>query len=436
MRIVQIVPGTGDAFYCDNCLRDAALFRAFRKLGHDVLLIPLYLPLQIDGDNSVSGAPIFFGGVNVYLQQKSVLFRKTPRWVDRLFDRPRLLRWVSRKSDMTSAKNLGEMTISMLHCEQGRQAKELDRLTKWLSERANKPDIVFLSNALLTGLAKQIRQRLGVPVLCLLQDEDGFLDALGRPYSEQAWGLLRERAEDVDVFIAVSRYYSDVMRRRLGLRGERVRVVYTGIPLGGYDSVESEPEVPTIGFLSRMCSNKGLDVLIEAFVELKKNEKLRDVRLRIAGGKSSCDEAFLKRIRRQIRSNGLVDDVDFLPTFDCDTKLAFLRTLSVLSVPEKQPVAYAVYVLEALGAGVPVVEPASGVFPELLEITSGGALYEPNDARSLAAAMEPLLLDPNYARQLGKQGKAAVFAQFNIDQTAKKMVRICEEVIERHAGGQ
>jgi hypothetical protein len=84
----------------------------------------------------------------------------------------------------------------------------------------------------------------------------------------------------------------------------------------------------------------------------------------------------------------------------------------------KRPVACGLYVLEALAMGVPVVEPAIGAFPELLEMTGGGVLCGPagrpaegrfdqtrlrraapdqtrlRRAEALAAAMKPLLLNP------------------------------------------
>ncbi|MHC4639143.1 MAG: glycosyltransferase family 1 protein, partial [Planctomycetota bacterium] len=176
MRIAQFTPGAGDNIYCENCLRDAALVRAFRKLGHEVLMIPLYLPLRVDGTEQLSNAPIFFGGINVYLQQQSAIFRKTPRWIDRIFDMRKLLEWVSGRSGMVDAHVLGKTTISMLEGEDGRQVKELKRLVNWLSEKENKPDIVCLSNALLAGMAGRIKQKTGVPVVCMLQDEDQFLD--------------------------------------------------------------------------------------------------------------------------------------------------------------------------------------------------------------------------------------------------------------------
>jgi glycosyltransferase involved in cell wall biosynthesis len=220
------------------------------------------------------------------------------------------------------------------------------------------------------------------------------------------------------------------MQQRLEIAPERIHVVYMGISLDEHESRQAEPEVPTIGFLSRTCSDKGLDMLIDAFIHLKKNEKIQNAKLRITGGKMSNDEKFLNRIKQQLSSCGLINDVEFISDFDHISKSDFLQTLSVLSVPEKQPVAYGLYVLEALAAGVPVVQPASGVFPELLEITKGGILFEPNNTGSLASALEKLLIAPDYARKLGKQGREAVFEKFDIEQTAKEIVRIYEQAVK------
>jgi len=431
MRIVQLTPGAGDSFYCENCLRDVALVRAMRKRGHDVLMVPMYLPVQSDRKEELMDVPIFFGGVNVYLQQKWGLFRKTPRWIDRLFDSPWLLRCIGRRANVTSARDLGETTISMLQGEEGRQTKELNRLVDWLSAQENRPDIVCLSNVLLIGLARRLKAHLNVPVVCLLQDEDSFLEGLSPDYAEQAWGILAERSGDVDAFIAVSKYYADVMREKLSTEANRMYVVYMGVSLEGYEQRKSRPQVPTVGFLSRMCSERGLDILVDAFIVLKKDENLKNARLRIAGGSSGDDKSFVHRIRRQISSCSFISDVDFISDFSRDTKISFLQTLSLLSVPEKKPVACGLYVLEALAAGVPVVQPASGVFGELLEMTGGGVLFEPNNSTALAAAMKKLLLDSDCAQQLGRQGRQAVFEKFNVERTAKDMVCIYEKIAQK-----
>jgi len=66
MNIVQITPGAG-AMFCGNCLRDNALVAALRKLGHQAVMVPLYLPITLDEPDQSDGTPIFFGGINVYL---------------------------------------------------------------------------------------------------------------------------------------------------------------------------------------------------------------------------------------------------------------------------------------------------------------------------------------------------------------------------------
>jgi glycosyltransferase involved in cell wall biosynthesis len=435
MRIAQICPSSGDSFYCENCLRDAALVKALQTLGHDVLMVPLYLPLAGDQEERLSRAPIFFGGINVYLQQKLSLFRKTPRWIDRWLDARLLLAWAGRWAGMTSARDLGETTVSMLQGEEGRQVKELDRLVDWLQTESQKPDIVCLSTVLLAGLARRIRERLGVPVVCLLQDEDGFLDGLTAPYAEQAWRMVRDRSGDIAAFLPVSRYFADVMATKLGPHAVRMQVVAPGIELDEYVGRDVEPAVPTIGFLSRMCPDRGLEKLVDAFVLLKKKERLRAARLHICGGKLSCDEPFLMRLRNKLAAAGILAEVEFLPAFGRAARREFLRGLSVLSVPEEKPVAYGLYVFEALALGVPVVEPALGCFPETLALTGGGVLYEPNTAERLAAALEPLLLDPPAARQLGAQGRAGVAKSFEIGKTAAQMIGIYQRIVQQVSHG-
>ncbi len=98
----------------------------------------------------------------------------------------------------------------------------------------------------------------------------------------------------------------------------------------------------------------------------------------------------------------------FSPNPNRAEKIAFLSGLTVLSVPATYGEAFGLYVLEALAAGVPVVQPRHGAFPEILAATGGGILCEPNDPRALADAFESLLLDPTQARALGEQGQIAV----------------------------
>src|SRR5438128_6555107 len=142
MNIVQITPGAGGMF-CGNCLRDNALVAALRKFGHQVLMVPLYLPMTLDEEDQSAGTPIFFNGVNVYLEQKSPFFRHAPGWLHRVFASPWLLRWAAGRAARTRAEELGDLTISMLRGEEGNQSRELNELIGWLQGQPH-PGVICL----------------------------------------------------------------------------------------------------------------------------------------------------------------------------------------------------------------------------------------------------------------------------------------------------
>ncbi len=421
MRIIQLIPGTCEAFYCENCLRDFDLIDAVKALGHEAHVVPLYLPLTADRTEDRGDAPIFFGGVKVYLQEKSALFRRAPGWVGRMLDSRRLLQWASKRTAMTSPEDLGESTLSMLRGEHGHQARELGRLAAWLAER-ERPEVVCLSSALLVGLARRLRETLGVPVVCMLQDEDGFLDALAAPYGPEAWEAVRAGARHVDGFIAVSRFYRDLMTERLNLDPERVAVVHPGLQMDGYVPAAEPANPPTIGFLSPSVPGKGLDTLVEILARLRQEEGLRDTRLAATGGQTTGSHPFLEDLQARIQALGLAAAVDLQPYLGRRARQRFLRAASVLSVPLARGEAYGMYILEALASGVPVVEPRLGGVAELVEETGGGVLVDPNDPDALAAALADLLRNPERARELGERGREAVLERFAAERSAEALV--------------
>ena len=436
MKLVHLSPGAGENFYCENCLRDAAMVVALRSLGHDAACLPMYLPLMTETplDERARGE-VFFGGVNVYLQQKLALFRKTPRWIDRLFDSPRLLRWAGRKAGMTRADDVGETMLSMLRGELGRQVKELERLVTFLVER-DRPDIVSISNALLVGLARRIKQALSVPIVCSLQDEEGFVESLPEPYRSQAWNLLAERARDVDLFIAPSAFYRDAMRRRLDLPADRFAVIPNAIDVEAFAPAATPPPRPTIGYLSQMCESKGLDTLVEAFCLLKRSARHERLGLRVAGGMTGADVAFVQRVRRRIADAGLADAVELRDDFDPADKTDWLQACSVVSVPTRRGEAFGLFVLEALACGVPVVLPDHGAFPELVAATGGGTLCRPNDPNDLAEKLDDLLRDPGRAAELGRAGRQAVTKTFHSRRMAEQVTGLCEGLMRPSSPGQ
>jgi glycosyltransferase involved in cell wall biosynthesis len=419
MRIVFLIPGTCEAFYCENCLRDLDLSEALRRLGHTVLLVPLYLPLTAEG-GPPGEAPIFFGGIGVYLTERSAALRRAPAWLRRRLDSRRLLRWAARAVGLTSPHDLGESTLSMLRGEHGHQARELDRLALYLAEQGG-ADAVLLSNGLLVGLARRLKDELRVPVAALLQDEDAFLDGLPEEYSRAAWEAVAARAADVDFFIAVSDHFRGVMIGRLGLAPDRVGVVRPGISPATYEEASGRPDPPVVGFLSPALHEKGLDLLVEAVLALREEPRLRGLRLRVTGGEAAGSRPFLGDLKARIRRSGRPEAIEFLPNLGRADRQAFLRGLSVLSVPARRPEACGLWVLEGLASGVPVVAPRHGGPVELIEATGGGMLVEPGSQAALCDALRGLLLAPDEARRLGRQGRRAVLEQFTADRAAREL---------------
>ena len=226
------------------------LQQVLKKQGHNVSLIPTYTPTRTDEEN-VSMDRVFYGGINVYLQQKLSLFRHTPWSFDRMLDSPKLLNSLASLSTSTDARDLGELTVSMLKAEQGYQKKELSKLVRWLQEE-NQPDIVYLTNSMLIGMAREIKYALDVPVVCALQGEDIFLRDLIEPYKSKALTLLAERAADADGFVAPCNYYAQFMAEEyLHVSVDKIHIVPLGLNLDGHGEADQKAAPPPlrIGFL-------------------------------------------------------------------------------------------------------------------------------------------------------------------------------------------
>ncbi|MFN7139791.1 MAG: glycosyltransferase, partial [Limisphaerales bacterium] len=372
MKIVQITPGAGK-MYCGGCFRDNTLVSKLRKRGHSVTMVPLYLPLTLDEKDQSNGTPIFFGGISVYLDQKSALFRAAPRWLHRMFASPALLKMAAGSAAKTRAEDLGELTLSMLRGEEGKQKHELEELIDWLKKH-EKPEIISLSNVLLVGLARRLKEELNVPIVCSLQGEDFFLDGLPENFRDEAWQTLAQRADDVDMFIPPSFYFADVMSKRLRIPAERMKVVHNGIDLDDYivpDSKTKAQQPLTIGYFARMCREKGLDLLVDAYIALCQGGKVGDVRLKVGGSCGPADEKFVSEQREKLKEAGLIDRVEFHPNLTKEEKIKFLQSLTVFSVPALYGEAFGLYVIEALAAGVPVVQPRVAAFPEILRASGG-----------------------------------------------------------------
>ena len=411
--------------YCGSCLRDNAMATELIARKHDVMLLPVYTPTFTDEPN-VSSNHVVLGGISAYLEQYVPLFRKTPKWLDRLWDSKTVLSLASRRSISTNPKMLGEMTVSVLKGEDGFQRKEIDKLIDWLK---NEPplDIINLPYTLLIALAKPLKEALNAPIVCTLQGEDLFLDGLQEPYRETALRLIRSQIENVDGFLSVSEYYAEFMPRYLGIPAEKIRVVPLGINPQGFDLRDPDRKGPfTVGFLGRVAPEKGLHVLAEAYRLLRK--ELPEARLEVAGYMAADCKPYLGQVQKHLNDAGLGNEFRYHGVIDRADKIAFLRKLDVMSLPATYDEPKGVSLLEAMACGVPLVQPRRGAFTEIVENTGGGLLVQPDDPASLAEGILKIARNKDLATELGANGFRGVREHYSAAHMADRLLEAYEGV--------
>ena len=421
MNIVQIIPGSGGSFYCGNCMRDSKFEIALRNKGHNIVKIPMYLPIFSD-KHDIKDIPVFYGAISIYLKQLYPIFRKAPRWLDTLLlnSRP-LMKIAASMAGSTDAKGLEEMTVSMLLGEDGQQSEELEYLVNWMYDHI-KPDVVHISNALLLGLAHRIKEKLNVPVVCSLQDEDVWVDAMKPLFRDRIWQLMSEKAKHVDMFIGVSHYFSEVMQRRMNLPAEKIHGLYLGVDPDDYKVKSPSLKGRNIGYISRMCHENGLDITVDAFIQLKKRFGYEDVNLILTGGYTGSDLKYIKALKKRILEAGLQNQTLFLTDFEETGKELFFDQVVLISVPVRNGEAFGMYLLESMASGVPVVQPALGAFPEIVELSEGGIVYKPNHPDALCNAWAEILDDPQKLESMSVCARHGIEKNFNIHDHAKEMI--------------
>ncbi|MFO0938754.1 MAG: glycosyltransferase family 4 protein [Gemmataceae bacterium] len=433
MKIAYITAGAAGMF-CGSCMRDNTLVAAMHRLGHDALLVPTYTPVTLDEPDQ-SGRRVFLGGVNVYLQEKSWLFRHTPRWFDWLLDRPWLLRWASRFASQSKYEDLGGLTISMLKGHEGHQRKEVDLLVDFLKSEV-KPDVVVLTNVLLSGIIPALKVSLNVPIVATLQGDDLFLDAL-RPADRQAClELIRHNTSSVSGLIATSHFYADHMAGYLGIDRRRITVIPAGIDLKGHGTANPATtgtttratNVVTIGFFARIAPEKGFHHFIDSYIEWRTrpanavrslSPNAPNVKLKASGWFGEQHRNYFNGQLEKLRQVGLAHDFEYVPSPDHASKVKFLQSLDLLCVPSTYKEPKGLFVLEAWANGVPVVLPDHGCFSELVQSTGGGLLVPHGNLAAMADAWNELIHNPDRRRSLGEAGRSAVRERYSAEAMAK-----------------
>ncbi|TWU48578.1 2-deoxystreptamine glucosyltransferase [Rubripirellula tenax] len=425
MKAVFLTAGAA-GMYCGSCMHDNAMARAMIANGVDCLLQPVYTPIRTD-EESVASKRVFFGGIHIYLMQQFPWLRWVPDPIRRTLDWTPLLNLATRKTHTTDAAMLGRLTISMLKGRDGQQAGEVRRLTRWLSDEI-RPDAVLLSNLLIGGSLPAIRESMpDTRLAVLLQGDDIFFDYLPSKYREEVIKLCRHLVKSVDRFIVHSRFYGDKMGALLQIPDEKIFVTPLSIDVGPFKSAAKPIRTDRqfrLGYMARIAPEKGLHHLVNAFIELAKHPSHDDLCLEVAGWLGDNNQRYFDDLGSRIGEAGLTERFIYHGSPSLTEKVAFLQSLDLLCVPTEYEDPKGLFVLEALAAGVPVLQPDHGAFGELIAATGGGQTFRPRDADDLIRLVEQIKHDPEGRRRFSEVGSAAVHANHSTEHAAKRLSEI------------
>jgi len=248
---------------------------------------------------------------------------------------------------------------------------------------------------------------------------------LGKGSSELGWFRAEEnralaRAQAV---VAVSRPYLDEARRR-GARTPVQSVVANGVDLARFGPGENLRQSlglgarPVLGVLGRLSRQKGHDILLRAFTELR---PLYPECVLLVGG----DGELRRALEEQAAALGIGDAVRWLGEV-ADTP-AFFRTLDVAVLPSRWE-GMPFVLLEYGAAGLPVVASDVGGVGELIADGDDGLLVPAEDPARLTAALAACLADPDAARARGAALREKVATQHSLERMAQAYVEVVADM--------
>jgi glycosyltransferase involved in cell wall biosynthesis len=400
--------------------------RAIRKVpGTEASAIPLYLPPDKTTYESGFDKNVFFGAISMYLREKVGFLKNMPAFFDKFFDSPLFLKLAAKQAGTTRTEGYEELTINMIEGDNAFRKNEIDRLVRYLLENG-KPDVIHLSNALILGLARQLKARINVRIVCSLLNEDDWIDDMAEPYRSRAWKMIAKEAVYVDAFVTPSKYYKDLFKEKTSLKGDNIHVVPLGFDTEFPMQSRNQQRPPAIGFFSRVNRHNGIDKIVDAFIELKTRDLIPGLTLNICGGYTGDDKPFISEQISKIRAKNLEKYIRIYPEFQGSSKMQFFKDVDIISVPVRKYDGYGLYILEANNAGIPVVQPATGAFPEIIEITKGGITYSPDTVEELTNALLKVLTDEKLLEDLGKTGRINVRNFLSLDRMSKGLAEVYE----------
>ncbi len=218
-------------------------------------------------------------------------------------------------------------------------------------------------------------------------------------------------------------------------RAERIRVIHTGIDLAQLDAGRTREEtratlgIPhdalVVGTVSRLFREKGHKHLLNAVANLKDKHPSLWV---LIVGKGDLREA----LEAQARTLGIAERVVFAGFYD-DIPGA-LRAMDIFAQPSVDHEGFPTAVLEAQGAGLPVIASDIGGTHETMNVGTTGLLVPPADDAALAGAIDRLCSDAGLRGQMAAAARPWIESRFTLPDMIAQMTSLYHEAIAIHRG--
>jgi glycosyltransferase involved in cell wall biosynthesis len=236
--------------------------------------------------------------------------------------------------------------------------------------------------------------------------------------------LAREHANRADRVIVSSAFARGEVEHRLGVPAERIAVCPAGAPV--WTPRRETPKQGYVLFFGTLEPRKNIGGLLDAY------ERLIDPPFRaaipellLAGRATDGAQPWLERIARP-PLQGRVRHVGYV---DSEERQALYEGARLLVQPSFEE-GFGLAVLEAMSLGVPVVAANRGSLPEL--VGDAGPLVDPERPDEIAAAIEHLLADADYAAACAAKGIARA-RDFSWERTAHLVVDVYRQAIDARA---
>jgi phosphatidylinositol alpha-mannosyltransferase len=239
--------------------------------------------------------------------------------------------------------------------------------------------------------------------------------------------ILRRGFDKLAVRIAVSESARRTWQRYFG---KPMLIIPNGAPSEFFDKREPVPAFtdgrPTVLFVGRLESRKGLLYLVRAFLRLK--PAYPALRLVVVGrdDRNARDRA-MAMVPPRLRP-----DLLFVGSVPQEDLASYYASADVFCAPSTGGESFGIVLVEAMASGVPVVCSDIGGYRALVHDGTEGLLVPPRDPAALATAIGMLLDNPARRAAMGEAGKVSA-AQYAWPLVAREIEAVYREVLETAA---